>query len=208
MASSAYSPGSVQYLHDTHRVMGRKQANGEAIGRSTSTEAAGRPIASDSAVTGNGSKRSAIQSRMMCSVRSSGAVRTAIFNTRRGRRTGDELYDGFVRTFLKNIVERSINDLEHQGFSRRRVKRRLHLALIPPLPGSDEPKACDALEASPCITPSLTEDSEGDVPKPRSTHLPKFVTSCAAQPKYQGCDHDTKPIKRGSNSRCVARSPF
>jgi hypothetical protein len=66
------------------------------------------------------------------------AVRTAIFNARRGQRTGDELYDGFVRTFLKNIVEKAIHDLERQGFSRRRVKRRLHLALIPPLPGADE----------------------------------------------------------------------
>ncbi len=69
------------------------------------------------------------------------AVRTAIFNVRRGHRSGDELYDEFVRTFLKSIVERAINDLEQQGFSRRRVKRRLHLALIPPLPGSDEPNS-------------------------------------------------------------------
>src|SRR4051794_37304473 len=67
------------------------------------------------------------------------AVRTAISNVRRGRRTGDELYDGFVETFLKNVVEKAITDLERQGFHRKRVKRRLHLALIPPLPGSDDP---------------------------------------------------------------------
>lgn len=66
------------------------------------------------------------------------AVRTAIFNVRRGRRSGDEQYDEFVTTFLKNIVEKAINDLERQGFSRRRVKRRLHLALIPTLLGSDK----------------------------------------------------------------------
>src|SRR5687768_11909762 len=66
------------------------------------------------------------------------AVRTAIFNVRRGHGSGYELYDEFVRTFLKNIVERAIDDLERQGFSRRRVKRRLHLALIPPLAGSGE----------------------------------------------------------------------
>src|SRR5215218_1419171 len=58
------------------------------------------------------------------------AVRTAILNVRRGRLTGDELYDGFVRTFLTNIIEKAIDDLERQGFSRSRVRRRLHLALI------------------------------------------------------------------------------
>jgi hypothetical protein len=67
------------------------------------------------------------------------AVRKAILNVRRGRQSGDELFDGFVRTFLTNIVEKAIADLEQQGFNRNRIKRRLHLALIPPLPGSDDP---------------------------------------------------------------------
>jgi U3 small nucleolar ribonucleoprotein component len=66
------------------------------------------------------------------------AVRSAIYNVRRGRQTGDEQYDSFERALLKNIIGKAISDLELQGFSRRRVKRRLQLALIPPLPGPDE----------------------------------------------------------------------
>ncbi|WP_114945894.1 hypothetical protein [Microvirga calopogonii] len=63
------------------------------------------------------------------------AVRGAVFNVRRGRGSGDEIYDGLVATFLRSLIEKSIDDLVAQGFDRGRVKRRMHLALIPPYPG-------------------------------------------------------------------------
>jgi hypothetical protein len=69
------------------------------------------------------------------------AVRGAVFNTRRRKRSGDEMYDGFVAVFLKTIIEKAIDDLVDQGFKRSRVKRRMALALISPFPGPSALKA-------------------------------------------------------------------
>jgi hypothetical protein len=67
------------------------------------------------------------------------AVFRAISRERRSHGSGDEPYNEFVETVLRNSAVGAINGLERQEFNRPRAKRRLLLALIPPIPGLDEP---------------------------------------------------------------------
>jgi hypothetical protein len=61
-------------------------------------------------------------------------LRAAVVNLRRGRGFSDTQYRAHVETFIRGLLEKSLEGLEKQGFDRGRARRRLALALIPPWP--------------------------------------------------------------------------
>jgi hypothetical protein len=65
------------------------------------------------------------------------ALRDRTFEARTGRLEGGEQHQASVQAFLLALYEDVLDRLSRDGFSRKKAKRRLTLALKPPYPGED-----------------------------------------------------------------------
>lgn len=65
-------------------------------------------------------------------------LRDMTFEARTGRLEGGAQHQASVQAFLLALYEESLDRLCRDGFSRRRARRRLSLALKPPYPGADD----------------------------------------------------------------------